>query len=219
MRVSLMHTQYVSHLDKQERKSIVMTPDTIQRIAIIAARSVQKRCRVAGWLTDLSPEDREDWQQQAALAALNALAKKPDASEPYLQTAAIRGLVRWLFREWFGKSVREPDALNDHLDVSDVAHVSRWEPDESQMDALTDLLLWTRQKQGERGEQASRLETQIILYVCRGWSNKQIADELGLNNRQVNTYRQRVVRRLERVVHELRTDDPDWFDEPSGSVA
>lgn len=218
MSVLVIHTQCVSYLDEQERKSIVMTPDTIQRIAIIAARSVQKRCRAAGWLTDLSPEDREDWQQQAALAALNALAKKPDASEPYLQTAAIRGLLRWLFREWFGKSVREPDELNEHLDMSAVTHVSRWEPDETQLDALVDLLLWTRQKQGERGEQASRLETHILVYVCRGWSNKQIADELGLSNRQVNTYRQRVVRRLERVVHELRTDDSDWFSEPSGSI-
>ena len=51
----------------------------------------------------------------------------------------------------------------------------------------------TRKKKGEKQGELSEREREVLVYICKGYSNKQIADTLFLSKRTVDKHRENIL--------------------------
>lgn len=178
-----------------------MHADEILPLAACVARHVRGRLLPG---RPLPREEEEDWQAQAAYGICKALRYRPDADRRYLFGAGRRELFAWLCREWWRTSLLPRSGLEfpsgEPISAELVICESGWEPTDDQLNVLRDLLCDSRTKQGQRGTAAAEREVRILIGICRGWSNKEIGDDVGLSNLAVRTYRQRLVERLRALV-------------------
>lgn len=164
---------------------------TIKNI-IGAARWVRQKTE-SKFNVDLTEMDREDLEQSAAEGFCKALNKKP-GNEFYAWKAANNQCLKAMLVDIFGKnpitvnldeSIITPELPNNQLKP----FIDRQE--------LTQLFLSKRKKKGDRGLKAAQRDAHICYLIMQGANNAGVAQELGIPEHDVRSYRSRIQKMLQ----------------------
>lgn len=175
-----------------------MEPDDIRKLALHVANTVALRLRPE---KPLSREEREDLTSQACLGIWKAMKAYPGKGPGYYFIAGRNEATRWFIREWKGVSLfPDADMEQEAIEIyGEMVHDRKWKPTEEQIATLRGLMQETRKQNGARNRDALDRDIDILIRICEGWSNKEIADDLGMSNLTIRTYRQRLVNRLQQI--------------------
>ena len=163
----------------------------IIRLAYIASAGVRRQL---GY--DLTADDNEEWHATAIVGIVEAIHNQPHQSPGWYVVAGRHAIWHMLRRQWM-----QPPAtsLREWHQGEFAVRPDRWEPDEDQQDVLAAALAELRTQHGARNRAAQQRDIAILLYLCKGWRDKEIGEMLGIPARHIMKYRQTLVRRLRAV--------------------
>lgn len=96
------------------------------------------------------------------------------------------------------RSLRAPEVRRLEAAIRDEETVA-FGMSEDMLKELVELLYNTRQKRGRRGLLAAVREANVIALVLRGYTNREIAKEMGMTVHAVKQCRRRARQKLERI--------------------
>lgn len=168
-----------------------MNAADIIRLAYIASAGVRRQMGYA-----LTADDNEEWHATAIVGIVEAIHNQPHQSPGWYVVAGRHAIWHMLRRQWM-----QPPAtsLREWHQGEFAVRPDRWEPDEDQQAALSAALARLRTQHGARNRAAQQRDIAILLYLCKGWRDKEIGEALGLPARHIMKYRQTLVRRLRSI--------------------
>lgn len=156
-----------------------------------AARWIRRKTE-SKFDADLTQMDREDLEQSAAEGIVRGIKRKPD-NDPYIWQAGSNQCLKAVLVDIFGRNPITT-SLNEALEVPELPD-SQTAPFVDELD-LIQLFLNDRNKKGERGLRAAERDAKICRLLMQGTNNAGIAQELGIPEHDVRSYRSRIRKTL-----------------------
>lgn len=120
----------------------------------------------------------------------------PDAKVVVLTNNTNAGYVRSMLAAGaYGYVLKQSTDTEMLLGIRTVSRGHRY-LDPNLSDAITQVVLGTAEREGESGTKLSYREIQVLKKIVRGFTNQQIAQELHLSTKTVETYRARIYYKL-----------------------
>lgn len=120
----------------------------------------------------------------------------PDARVVVLTNNANAGYVRSMLAAGaYGYVLKQSTDVEMLLAIRTVGRGRRY-LDPNLSDAITQVVLGTAEREASSGTKLSDRELQVLKRIARGFTNQQIAQELQLSTKTVETYRARIYYKL-----------------------